>query len=140
MVNLFLHSPFVSNFSYIYLSGSGSVFGVGIRSHNGPELGSNLDPDPNPQYWTAVWRIRIILILIRIRIQDVKKFVTDPSKVNFDTDPDPGKINTDPDPGKISTDPDPAKRTKYQENLKKGMKNAQNLCFVGVNYFTIACL
>ena len=59
--------------------------------------------------------------------------------MNFDTDPDPGKINTDPDPGKISTDPDPAKKTKYQENLKKGMKNAQNLCFVGVNYL-IACL
>ena len=38
---------------------------------------------------TAVLRIRIILI--RIRIQDVKKFVTDP---------DPGKNDTDPDPAK----------------------------------------
>ena len=29
-------------------------------------------------HFSAVWRIRIILIQIRIRIQDVKKFVTDP--------------------------------------------------------------
>ena len=40
----------------------------------------------------AVWRIRIILT--RIRIQDVKKFITYPA--NFDMDPDPGKNNTDP--------------------------------------------
>ena len=38
---------------------------------------------------TPVLRIRIILI--RIRIQNVKKFVTDP---------DPGKNDTDPDPAK----------------------------------------
>ena len=38
--------------------------------------------------------LRIRIILIRIRIQDVKKFVTDP---------DPGKNYTDPDP-------DPAKK------------------------------
>ena len=45
--------------------------------------------------------LRIRIILIRIRIQDVKKFVTDP------------------DPGKNDTDPDPEKRPKYQENLQK---------------------
>ena len=46
----------------------------------------------------AVLRIRIILIWIRI--QDVKKFAADPgSGPHFDTDPDPGKNDTDPDPG-----------------------------------------
>ena len=47
--------------------------------------------------WPAV--LWICIILIRIRIQDVKKFVTDPDP---DTDPKP-----DPDPGKNYTDPDP---------------------------------
>ena len=41
----------------------------------------------------AVWRIRIILT--RIRIQDVKKFITYPS--NFDTDPDPAKKDEVPE-------------------------------------------
>ena len=50
----------------------------------------------------AVWRIRIILILI----QDLKKIRYGPGP-NFDTDP--GKNDTDPYPG-------------YQENLKNSMK------------------
>ena len=52
MVNLCLpsyYTPYASNLSYIYLRGSGSVFG--IRIHKGPEYGSNLDPDP--QHWTV---------------------------------------------------------------------------------------
>ena len=54
-------------------------------------------PDPNPSF--AVLRIRIILI--RIRIHDVKKFCYgSESRTTFDTDPDPGKNDTDPDPGK----------------------------------------
>ena len=33
------------NVYYIYLCGSGSVFGTQIRIHKGPDYGSNLDPD-----------------------------------------------------------------------------------------------
>ena len=57
----------------------------------------------------AVWRIRIILI--QIRIQDVKKFVTDP---------DPGRtlirIRIQAKTIRIWIQ---QKRTKYQENLQK---------------------
>ena len=59
----------------------------------------------------AVWRIRIILILI----QDLKKIRYGPGP-NFDTDP--GKNDTDPYPGKNDTDPYPG----YQENLKNSIK------------------
>ena len=44
-----------------------------------------------------VWRIRIILIRIQFRIQDVKKFVTDPDPGRFWIQP---IFYTDPDPGK----------------------------------------
>ena len=46
---------FASDFSYIFLriSRSGSAFGiqVRIRIHKGPEYGSILDLDPDPQHW-----------------------------------------------------------------------------------------
>ena len=40
-------TPFTSILSYIYMSGSGSVFG--IRIQKAPDYGSNTDPDP--QHW-----------------------------------------------------------------------------------------
>ena len=48
----------------------------------------------------------------------------------------------DPDPGKNDTDPDqdPAKKDQVPGKSSKSMKNAHNLCFVGVFYFTITCL
>ena len=68
-------------------------------------------PDPNPSL--AV--LRICIIFIRIRIQNVKKFVTDP---------------------------DPGKRIKYKENLKNVIKNVHIPCFmcVPVFYLTITVL
>ena len=36
--------PFASILSYIYICGSGSVFGIRIRIHKAPEYGSNTDP------------------------------------------------------------------------------------------------
>ena len=67
--------------------------------------------DPNPSL--AV--LRICIIFIRIRIQNVKKFVTDP---------------------------DPGKRIKYKENLKNVIKNVHIPCFmcVPVFYLTITVL
>ena len=67
-----------------------------------------------------VWRIHIILI--RIRIQDVKKFVEDP---------DLGKNDLDPDPGK--------KGFSTSKSLKCD-KNAHIPCFVCVDYLTISFL
>ena len=59
--------------------------------------------------YPAVWQIRIILIRIRIQMQDVKKFVTDP---------DPGgtliRIRIQ---GKTIRIRIQQQRTKYQENL-----------------------
>ena len=49
-IYVFNLTPFVSNLSYISLSGP--VFGIRIRIHKGPEYGSNLDPDP--QHWNYV--------------------------------------------------------------------------------------
>ena len=54
IVNL-CHSitTFSSNLSYIYLFGSGSVFGIWILVLKGPEYGSNFNPDP--QRWYVLW-------------------------------------------------------------------------------------
>ena len=56
------------------------------------------------RYRSAVWRIPIILIRIRIWIRIdpgcEKLRYGSGSRVNFDRDPDPGKNNTDPDPAK----------------------------------------
>ena len=49
IVNVFNLKIFASNLSFIYLAGSGYVFGIWIRIHKGPEYGSILDPDP--QRW-----------------------------------------------------------------------------------------
>ena len=80
--------------------------------------------------------------------------VADPYRYHFDTDLDPGcekirygfgsraNFDTDPDPRRTSIRIRiqaktiririQRRRTKYQENLKKVMKNAHNPCFVGV--------
>ena len=67
--------------------------------------------------------LRIRIILIRIRIQDMKKFATDPDpcRPNFDTDPDPGKNDTDldPDPGKNDIDPDSDQAKNVQYGTRK---------------------
>ena len=75
-----------------------------------------------------VWRIRIILI--RIRIQDVKKFVPDPGWTLI-------RIRIQAKTIRIRIQQN---RTEYQENLKKGMKNTHNPCSVGVYYFTLLSL
>ena len=49
IVNVLNLKIFASNLSFIYLAGSGYVFGIWIRIHKGPEYGSILDPDP--QRW-----------------------------------------------------------------------------------------
>ena len=54
LVYILYLSPFVSIFSYFYMCGSGSVFQIRIRIHKAPEYGSNTDPVPDPQHWSAV--------------------------------------------------------------------------------------
>ena len=50
-VNLCLKSStFCLILSYIFLCGSGSVFGIRIRIHKAPEYGSNTNADPDPQH------------------------------------------------------------------------------------------
>ena len=77
--------------------------------------------------------LRICIILIQIRIQDVKKFVTDP---------DPGqtliriRIRIQAKMIRIRIQ---EKRNKYQDILICD-KNAQISCFVCVNYLTITFL
>ena len=60
---------FASNLSYIYLSWSGSVFGIRIRIHKVPEYGSNLELDP--QHWYVIIQIG------GTGLRDVQ-YVTDP--------------------------------------------------------------
>ena len=55
MVILWMNlSPFASNISYIYLRGSGSVFGIRIRNTDPDPQRSliriHLDPDPDSQH------------------------------------------------------------------------------------------
>ena len=58
MVNLcsnFNLTPFASNLSNIYPPGSGSMLGIRIRIHKGPEYGSNLDPDSQHCKKSKIW-------------------------------------------------------------------------------------